>query len=182
MLSMSAFFDLVKQDLRYGLRMFVAKPAFAAVAMLSIALGIGATTAIFSVVYGVLIDPYPYRDANHIGQVFLTTKKNPRWRPNFTLAQYKELKARARSMEDATVMTRDEVVMTGTGLAQVICGQSRLTPSTSKMTAIGVGRFRAMNPFCGEPSGPISIPPTATTLLSYALSRKSAIASRPLKT
>jgi predicted permease len=115
-----AIFDVVKQDLRYGLRMLMAKPTFAAVAMLSIALGIGASTAIFSVVYAVLIDPYPYRDANHIGQVLLTNKKNPRWRPNFTLAQYEELRARARSMEDATVMNRDEVVMTGTGLAQVV--------------------------------------------------------------
>jgi predicted permease len=120
MLSISALFDAWKQDLRYGVRMLLRKPAFAAIAMLSIALGIGGTTAIFSVVYGVLIDPYPYRDADHIGQVFLTTKKNPRWRPNFTLSQYEELKARARSMQDATLMTRDEVVMTGTGLAQVV--------------------------------------------------------------
>ena len=79
MLSISALFDAWKQDLRYGVRMLLRKPAFAAIAMLSIALGIGGTTAIFSVVYGVLIDPYPYRDADHIGQVFLTTKKNPRW-------------------------------------------------------------------------------------------------------
>ena len=67
MLSISALFDAWKQDLRYGVRMLLRKPAFAAIAMLSIALGIGGTTAIFSVVYGVLIDPYPYRDADHIG-------------------------------------------------------------------------------------------------------------------
>jgi putative ABC transport system permease protein len=100
--------------------MLIAKPAFSAVAILSIALGIGATTAIFSVVYAVLIDPYPYRDANHIGQVFLTSKKNPSWRPNFTRGQFEEIKARARSMQDAVAMNRSEVVMSGTGFAQAV--------------------------------------------------------------
>ena len=73
---MTEFFDNLWQDTRYGGRMLLSKVGFTAVAILSIALGIGATTAIFSVVYAVLIDPYPYHAADRIGQLLLTGKKD----------------------------------------------------------------------------------------------------------
>ena len=50
------------QDLRFGFRQFRKAPGFVLTAVLSLMLGIGATTAIFSVVYGVLLDPYPYKN------------------------------------------------------------------------------------------------------------------------
>ena len=61
------FWDRLVHDARYGWRMLLARPGFTSVAVLSIALGIGATTAIFSVVYAVLMDPYPYRAPDRIG-------------------------------------------------------------------------------------------------------------------
>ena len=62
------------QDIRFVFRQFLKSPGFAVSAVLSLMLGIGATTAIFSVVYGVLLDPYPYKDAKRMVHVELKDK------------------------------------------------------------------------------------------------------------
>src|SRR5580700_6974230 len=62
------------QDVRFAFRQFLKAPGFATSAVFSLMLGIGATTAIFSVVYGVLLDPYPYKDANRMVHVELRDK------------------------------------------------------------------------------------------------------------
>ena len=62
--------ETLLQDLRYALRMLARNLGFTAVAVLTLALSIGATTAIFSVVYGVLLRPLPYSDSNRIMAVF----------------------------------------------------------------------------------------------------------------
>src|SRR5215217_2423706 len=59
-------FELLIQDLAYALRSFRRSPASVLVAMLSLTLGIGATSAIFSVIYGVIIAPYPYAKPGEI--------------------------------------------------------------------------------------------------------------------
>jgi putative ABC transport system permease protein len=77
---------MLHRDLRYAARALIKRPGFTVVSALTLALGIGATTAIFSVVYGVLLRPLPYADPNRMMAVFEVTSKGRPSRladPNF---------------------------------------------------------------------------------------------------
>lgn len=60
------FFTSLQHDVRYALRQLQRNPGFAVVAIITLGLGIGASTAIFSVIDNVLLEPFPYKDARHI--------------------------------------------------------------------------------------------------------------------
>jgi putative ABC transport system permease protein len=103
--------DSFGQDLGYGIRSFRRSPAFTVVALLSLTLGIGATTAIFSVIYGVLIAPYPYARPGEIWapQVRAVDGRGGRpYRPD-------ELRALSQipAFSDLMATSFDTVLMTG---------------------------------------------------------------------
>jgi putative ABC transport system permease protein len=68
-----AWFDSISQDLRYALRTLRRKPVFTFVVVLTLALGIGANTAIFNVTYGILLKPLPFPDSSRLVQIWATT-------------------------------------------------------------------------------------------------------------
>jgi predicted permease len=102
-------------DLRYALRQLRKSHAFTWTSLLSLALGIGATTAVFSVVYAVLMNPYPYRDADRMVHIFLHKKSGGDWWPGLTgnqihqLRQVKALEGVA-AQEDWNLTTTDSDV------------------------------------------------------------------------
>jgi putative ABC transport system permease protein len=92
-MTMMSRVESIWQDIRYGVRVLSKTPAFVLVAALSLALGIGATTAIFSVIYGVLISPYPYAKPNEIWAPQIRDLKDPNQsRMFYHMREYVEIK------------------------------------------------------------------------------------------
>jgi putative ABC transport system permease protein len=91
----SSFLATLLQDLRYAARVLRKNPTFTLVATLTLALGIGATTAIFSVVDAVMLRPLPYRDADRLVRIWESDV--PRGRPEFSVSQPNFLDFRART-------------------------------------------------------------------------------------
>src|SRR5713101_5597775 len=93
----------VAADARYGLRILLKNPGFTIVAILSLTLGIGATTAVFSVVYGVLVNPYPYANSGRMVHLVAHDNAGNRRFVNLNGSQLQQLR-QARSVESAAAM------------------------------------------------------------------------------
>jgi hypothetical protein len=89
----------VWQDLRYGVRMLLKSPGFALVAVMTLALGIGVNTAIFSVVNAVLLRPLPYDSPERITRVYSTNEKRGLRRNPFSFLNFADYRAEQQSFE-----------------------------------------------------------------------------------
>jgi putative ABC transport system permease protein len=109
------------QDLRFGLRMLAKNPGFTAVAMLTLALGIGGTTAIFSVVYGAVLKPFPYRDSDRLVMLTLHDVEQGRltgvaWVSASELRAYRE---QNHVFDEVIGGSPMEVVLTGSEIPEI---------------------------------------------------------------
>src|SRR5690349_18707434 len=114
--------DLI-QDLRFGLRLLLARPAFTAVAVLSLALGIGANTTIFSLVDALLLRALPVAHPERLATIYTVDEKNPGLVPSSHL-NWRDLATGNRSFSG--VLGYDWVgmsVATGGGEPQATVGQ-----------------------------------------------------------
>ncbi len=89
--------ETVIHDLRYAVRMLRKNPGFTFVTVFTLALGIGATTAIFGVVYGVLLRPLPYDQPNQIVQLREVDDRG--YRMNFTDPNFEDLRSESHSLQ-----------------------------------------------------------------------------------
>lgn len=105
------------QDIRYGFRHLVKMPGFALTAVLSLALGIGATTAVFSVVYAILMDPYPYAAADRMIHMRLIDKDSRSRGFGLTASQWQQVR-KSPVVENAFLADNWSLTVTGSDLPE----------------------------------------------------------------
>src|SRR3954471_8632115 len=103
------------QDLGYGIRRLFKNPGFTAVAILSLAIGIGANSAIFSVTSALLLRPLPYRDAERLVILWNRSPGLNITEDWFSTAQYFDIRAKNRSFDDVAMAIGGVENLTGTG-------------------------------------------------------------------
>jgi putative ABC transport system permease protein len=101
------------KDVRFGARTLLKRPGFTLVAVLTLALGIGANTAIFSVVNGVLLKPLPLKEAERLVLVYETTPQTPR--DYVSVPNLEDYRAGTRSFEGFATFVPQSVNLTGGG-------------------------------------------------------------------
>src|SRR5437588_4800429 len=106
-------------DLRHAVRQLRMAPGFAVVSILSLALGIGATATVFSVIYGALIAPYPYRGADRMVQVRLYGQSGLRNFLLLTSRQFADFK-KLDVLDGAVAMDNWDMASTGDALPEAV--------------------------------------------------------------
>ncbi|HEX6772645.1 MAG TPA: ABC transporter permease [Acidobacteriaceae bacterium] len=109
----TSFVENARQDLRYAIRQLRANPTFAIVIVLTLALSIGANSAIFSVIHGVLIQPLPYRQPDKLVRAFFTIPAFPKF--PFNPFDFRDFRARNRSFVGMAAFTRSDLQLSGSG-------------------------------------------------------------------
>jgi putative ABC transport system permease protein len=141
--------DTLVQDLRYALRSLAARPGFTAVAVLTIALGIGANAAIFSVVNAVLIAPLPFPAADRLVIAWATNKTGGRLAASWP--EFVDWRAQARSFEQMGVWRSQSVNLTGTAAPDRLIG-SFVTASFLDLIGARASLGRTLRPDETEPA------------------------------
>jgi predicted permease len=106
-------FEGVVSDLRYAARQLWQSPAFTIVMLLTLALSIGANSAIFSVINGVMLKTLPYPRADRLVRIFLSSSIYPKFPLN--PFDFRDFRARNHSFESMAVFTRGDVQLSGSG-------------------------------------------------------------------
>jgi predicted permease len=130
------------QDARFGLRTFARMPGFTSLAVLSLALGIMAATAIYSVIHAVVLDPFPYKDVDRLTSVRIWSPEQRGSRTSYTTDQFIEIAERSTIFEGVIASTISDVLWTGDGDPQRLRGNHG-TPNTFIVMGVPalLGRF-----------------------------------------
>jgi len=107
------------QDVRFAFRQMGRTPAFSLTAILSLALGIGATVSVFSVIYSAVLNAWPYAGFDRVCQINTINKSGDEGSPGFTGPQIRQMR-QVNALEDVVGFNRWDVVMTGNDVPENI--------------------------------------------------------------
>src|SRR5580698_5986499 len=139
----------VLSDLRYSLRTLVKMPGFSIVALLVLALGIGANTAIFSVVNSVVLRPLPYPNADRLALIWETDLKDGIKREGPSGPNFLDWKEQSQSFEEMALLEVGTGTLTGGGEPEQVTG---LRVTTNFLSLLGARTIlgRSFNAAEGE--------------------------------
>ena len=109
------------QDLKFSLRQLLKSPGFTITAVISLALGIGATTAVFSVIYAALMNPFPYPGADRIVRLTVKDKSGEDRNVSLNSPQIQQLR-QSPAVEDLVAMDNWSLTLTGHDLPENVEG------------------------------------------------------------
>jgi putative ABC transport system permease protein len=135
------------QDARYGLRSLRKTPGFTAIAVLTLALGIGANAAIFSVVYAVLLRPLPYHDAVRLVVMHETTPKVGK--VGVSYPNFEDWRAQSKTIPQMAQVTQVGFTLTGATQAETVSGFA-VTPDFLSMLGVQPALGRDFSPDEGK--------------------------------
>jgi predicted permease len=125
---MGVFLQTVWQDARYAVRVLRKHPGFSAAAIITLTLGIGATTTIFSVVDGVLFRPLPFPEADRLASVYMRFTPQNMARGTLSMADYLDVRASAGAFEEIAAYSHSRLDVTGGDAPEQLIGVN-VTPS-----------------------------------------------------
>jgi predicted permease len=123
------------QDVRYAVRQLRKSPGFTAVAVITLALAVGANTAIFSVVRKVLVDSLPYRDVDRLMMIWGSNPSRGDHRFPISAGDFGEWQQKNDAFENIAASYDDELTLTGTGEPKLVLGYA---VSSNYMRILGV--------------------------------------------
>ena len=115
-------FDMLLQDVRYALRLMAQRRAFTAVVVLTLALGIGANTAVFTVINGVLLRPLPFGEPARLMAVWENDRVNAKPRYSVAPANFKDWREQTRAFEQVAAFTLGSMNFVANGDAVRVSG------------------------------------------------------------
>ena len=151
---------ILLQDVRRALRVLAAAPAFTVAAVLSLAIGIGANTAIFSIVNGLLLRPLPYQDPERLVILWNRSPGLNITEDWFSTAQYFDIKNGHHGFEQVAIAIGGNYNLTGSGEPERV-GTIRVSSSLLSMLGQGAALGRVFVPDEDLPGR------TPTAVLSY---------------
>ncbi|HMB80953.1 MAG TPA: ABC transporter permease, partial [Vicinamibacterales bacterium] len=119
--------DDILQDVRYALRLCLRTPGFTFVAVLALALGIGANTAIFTIVNAVLLEPMPFRDPGRLVVMWETNARRPGKPNTIAPSNFVRWRERATAFERMAPFYDYRINLTGAGEPEELIGMD-VTP------------------------------------------------------
>ena len=139
--------NTILQDIRYALRTLVKNPVFSAVILTALALGIGANSAIFSVVDAVLLQPMPYPDPDRIVRVWelRPNSRDERSMPAFSLDNFRAWRESTQTLQQMAAYTQESLTLTGLEEPVQLEG-SRVSPGLFPLLGVQPALGRTFDP------------------------------------